>query len=105
MQRKARVALSRKYKIFEAKRFSTDLKLLARHRKELLEKKLLEYVYPQLRKEPYFGPTIKKLREWHPPTWRYRIGDWRFFYIINEVTTVISMVAAAHRKEAYRRKR
>jgi mRNA interferase RelE/StbE len=97
--------LSRKYKIFEADRFSADLKLLARQRKGLLEEKLLEYVYPQLKKEPHFGPNIKRLRDWHPPTWRYRIGDWRFFYIVDEETKVVSMVAVAHRKEAYRKKR
>ena len=97
--------MSRKYKIFEAERFATDLKLLARHRKVILEEKLLEYVYPQLKNEPHFGPNIKRLRDWHPPTWRYRVGDWRFFYIIDEETKVISMVAAAHRKEAYRKKR
>jgi len=103
MQRKARGDLSRKYKIFEAERFLTDLKLLARHRKGLLEEKLLEYVYPQLKREPHFGPNIKRLRDWHPPTWRYRVGDWRFFYIIDEETKVVSMVTAAHRKEAYRK--
>ncbi|MFA4874496.1 MAG: type II toxin-antitoxin system RelE/ParE family toxin [bacterium] len=97
--------MSRKYKIFETKRFSTDLELLARHRITFLEEKLQEYVYPQLKDEPHFGANIKRLRDWHPPTWRYRIGDWRFFYIIDEEAKVVSMIAAAHRKEAYRKRR
>ncbi len=97
--------MSRKYKLFETKRFSTDLDLLARHRKGILEEKLCEYVYPQLIHEPHFGANIKRLKDWQPPTWRYRIGDWRFFYIIDEGTKVVSMIAAAHRKEAYRKKR
>ena len=94
----------RKYKIFETKRFSTDIGLLARHRKNILEDKLQEYVYPQLKNEPHFGANIKRLKDWHPPTWRYRVGDWRFFYIVDEQTRVISMIAASHRKEAYRKK-
>ncbi|MFH1830608.1 MAG: type II toxin-antitoxin system RelE/ParE family toxin [Pseudomonadota bacterium] len=97
--------MSRKYKIFETKRFSNDLQLLARHRKTILEEKMQEYVYPQLKKEPHFGANIKRLRDWHPPTWRYRVGEWRFFYIIDEELKVISMISASHRKSAYRKKR
>lgn len=97
--------MSRKYKIFATNRFSTDLKLLARHRKDILEDKLQEHVYPQLKHEPHFGPNIRKLRDRYPPTWRYRVGDWRFFYIIDEEAKVVSMIAAAHRKEAYGKKR
>ena len=96
--------MSRRYKIFETRRFSTDFDLLARHRKGTLEEKLQEHVYPQLKNEPRFGFNIKRFRDWHPATWRYRVGDWRFFYIIDEETRVVSMIAAAHRKEAYRRK-
>ncbi|PIR16951.1 MAG: hypothetical protein COV46_06150 [Deltaproteobacteria bacterium CG11_big_fil_rev_8_21_14_0_20_49_13] len=92
-----------KYKIFETERFSQDIKLLARGGRRQLEEKLLEYVYPQLKEEPHFGPNIKRLREWAPATWRYRISDWRFFYIIDDEHKVVSMIAAAsHRKDAYR---
>ena len=94
--------MSLKYKIFETKRFSTDLTLLARQRKGQIEKKLLEYVYPQLKTEPHFCTNIKKLRDWDPPTWRYRVADWRFFYGIDEAEKVVFMLAASHRKEAYR---
>lgn len=93
--------LSRNYKIFETKRFMTDVSLLAKNRASFLEEKLREYVYPQLKMEPHFGANIKRLKNWDPPTWRYRIGNWRFFYI-DEKTKVLSMIAASHRKEAYR---
>ena len=92
----------RKYKIFETERFIIDLKYLARSGHRELEEKLSEHVYPQLKDEPHFGPNIKKLLNWNPPTWRYRIGNWRFFYIIDEDMRVVSMIAASHRKEAYR---
>ena len=97
-----RVVLLRKYKIFETDRFVLDLKLMARSGHRELEAKLGEYVYPQLKEEPHFGPNIKRLHNWNPPTWRYRIGVWRFFYIIDEEMKVVSMIAASHRKEAYR---
>lgn len=102
MRRRERGDLLRKYKIFETERFACDLKLLARSGRAELEEKLHEYVYAQLKKEPHFGLNIKKLRGWTPTTWRYRVGAWRFFYIIDEETRVVNMIAASHRKEAYR---
>ena len=94
--------MSPKYRIFETERFINDLKLLARGGRGLLEEKLEEYVYPQLRIEPHYGQNIRKLRNWAPDTWRYRIGDWRFFYIINEEIHIVYMIAVSHRKDAYR---
>lgn len=102
MPRQRGGGLRPKYRIFETERFAEDLKLLARSGRAQLQEKLEEYVYPQLKNEPYFGPNIKKLRGWSPLTWRYRIGEWRFFYIIDEETHVIYMIAASHRKDAYR---
>lgn len=97
--------MSREYKIFETRRFVTDLELLTRHRGRTLQAKLAEYVYPQLRREPHFGPNIKRLTQWDPPTWRYRVGDWRFFYLVDDGTRMVSMIAADHRKDAYRGRR
>ena len=94
--------MSRKHKIFETKRFATDLQLMARSNASRIADKLKEYVYPQLKEEPHWGPNIKRLKNWDPPTWRYRIADWRFFYIIDEEMKVVSMIAASHRKDAYK---
>jgi len=69
-----------------------------------METKLRNFVYPLLRENPYFGPNIKRLRNWEPATWRYRIGDWRFFYEIDEGRRIIYMTAADHRREAHRGK-
>ena len=66
-----------------------------------IERKLLTYVYPQLRANPYVGQNIKKLRDTTPDTWRYRIGDYRFFYSINERQHLVFMLAADHRGRAY----
>lgn len=91
-----------RYKVFETKNFLQNVREIAPQRFAPLEQKLRLFVYPQLREEPHFGPQIKKLRDWQPPTWRYRIGDWRFFYQINEKEKLVFMTAAHHRKEAYR---
>ncbi len=69
--------------------------------KSAIEEKLRKFVYPQLRIHPHYGPNIKKLREFKPETWRYRIGDWRFFYEIDEDERIVFMIAASHRSSAY----
>lgn len=92
----------RSYKIFETAQFLKDLQLLARSGHKQIEEKLRRYVYPQLREEPHFGLNIKRLRDFVPPTWRYRVGRWRFFYITDDAKEIVSMISASHRKEAYR---
>jgi len=46
------------------------------------------------------GGNIRKLRNSSPETWRYRIGEYRFFYQIDEQKKIIFMIAADHRKQA-----
>jgi mRNA interferase RelE/StbE len=67
-----------------------------------IESKLRNHVYPILQKNPYFGPNIKRLKNWEPPTWRYRVGQWRFFYEIDDQRRIVSLTAADHRRQAYR---
>ena len=90
-----------KYRIFETEQFLEDLTQDFEGQGERLRKKLLEYVYPLLRNNPYFGKNIKKLKNYKPDTWRYRIGDYRFFYEINEKERRVYMIAADSRKDSY----
>ncbi len=90
------------YKIFETRQFLRDLNRLGPAAQKRLEAKLRQHVYPHLRENSYFGPNIKRLKSWEPPTWRYRVGNWRFFYEIDEQERVVSMTAADHRRQAYR---
>jgi mRNA interferase RelE/StbE len=90
-----------KFRIFETDRFMGDLKKDFSGYAAGIRAKLAEYVYPQLRSNPYFGPNIKKLRGYSPDTWRYRIGDYRFFYTINEKEGVVYMLTAEARKDSY----
>lgn len=91
-----------KYGIFETTGFTGDLEKLEKAGASQVVAKLKEFVYPQLRINPYLGQNIKKLRNWSPETWRYRVGDWRFFYQVEEDEATVFMIAAYHRKEAYR---
>jgi len=63
--------------------------------------KLYTYAYPQLKENPFFGKNIKKLLNYYPETSRYRIGNYRFFYEIDEKNKIIFMVAADNRKNVY----
>ena len=90
------------YNIFETRRFLRDLEGLGPAAQRRLEAKLRQHVYPILRDNPHLGPNIKRLKNWEPPTWRYRVGGWRFFYEIDEQDRVVSMTVADHRRQAYR---
>ena len=90
------------YRLFETDRFQKDLKLIAKSGSQKIFEKLKDYVYPQLKEHPHYGSNIKKLKNYTPPTWRYRIGYWRFFYEIDDDENIVFMIAAHHRSQAYR---
>jgi mRNA interferase RelE/StbE len=89
------------YRIFETTVFQDDLEDLPHALQPKIKSKLTDYVYPQLRRQPHFGPNIKKLHHWKPDTWRYRIGPWRFFYEIDEPHKIIFLTTLSNRKDAY----
>lgn len=90
------------FRIFETRQFEKDLKGEFGGDAARVIRKLRTVVYPLLRVNPYFGPNIKKLCDFKPPTWRYRIGSYRFFYEIDDREGIVSMIAADARKDAYR---
>jgi len=90
-----------KYRIFETEQFQDDLRRIGRSGQPKVAQKLRDYVYPQLREHPHFGPNKKKLKGFDPDTWRYRIGAYRFFYEIDDDEKIVFMLAASHRSVAY----
>ncbi len=68
----------------------------------MIRKKLADYVYPQLMSNPYMGKNIKKLKNYKPDAWRYRIGKYWFFYEVDENEGIVFMIAADDRKDGYR---
>ena len=64
-------------------------------------KKITEYVYPLLRRNPYFGPNIKRLKGGYSDFYRYRIGDYRLIYSISDAELILYMITCTHRKDSY----
>ena len=91
-----------KYRKFETDEFLKRLKKLSNRDVRFLTKKLKTYVYPQLCEEPHFGKNIKKLAGYDPNTWRYRIGNFRVFYGIDEDEKIIFIFTVEDRKDAYK---
>ena len=89
------------FRIFETDQFNKDLNQLFGSLTNTPLTKLHTFVYPQLRIQPYFGKNIKKLRNYEPDTWRYRIRGFRFFYTIDERKKMVFMVSADNREGAY----
>ena len=91
------------FRVFETDRFVQRFNETFGGSDDKMKKKLDGYVYPQLIKNPYFGKNIKKLKNYNPPTWRYRIGKYRFFYIIDNKTRVISIMTVSIRGDSYKK--
>ncbi|OGR92425.1 MAG: hypothetical protein A3I11_01890 [Elusimicrobia bacterium RIFCSPLOWO2_02_FULL_39_32] len=89
------------FKIFETDQFLEDLEQDFSGRQDKIKLKLKSYVYPQLRMQPFYGSNIKKLVNYNPDTWRYRIGQYRFFYLIDDKKKVVMMISADSRGSAY----
>ena len=88
-----------KYRIAETETFEKKIKSI---KYKSLYKKIKEYVYPILRKNPYFGSNIKKLKGNYKDLYRFRIGDYRLFYKISENTVIVFIVDIETRKDAYK---
>jgi mRNA interferase RelE/StbE len=91
------------YNLFATNEFLKSINKLQKRDKALIENKLKEYVYPQIKLEPHFGINIKKLRGYEPNTWRYRIGNYRVFYTIDENDQLVLLLVVESRDKAYRK--
>lgn len=90
------------YRIFLSETFEKKLKkLISAKSLADFEKKFYEHVLMNLRSNPYYGPSIKKLRSYKPDTWRYRVGDYRIFYQIDDDKKIVHIKSIEHRKDAY----
>lgn len=64
--------------------------------------KIKNFVYPQLKINPYYWSNIKKLRWEFAWVYRYRVWNMRLFYTIDEDKVVVVMVNIDNRKDAYK---
>ena len=91
------------FKVFLTDTFKRKLSEIASPGREKVSVKIEKQIVPQLKREPHFGTNIRKLRAWSPPTFRYRIGNFRIFYIVDEKEKVVAFVSIDDRKKAYRK--
>ena len=101
MQKPDEVVLS-DFRIFETDEFAKQFKKLSSRDTVFLRKKLDGYVYPQIKAGPFWGNNIKKLQGYSPDTWRYRIGKFRLFYIIDKKERIVFILTVDDRKNAYK---
>ena len=88
-----------KYIIAETETFSKKINL---NKFNHLYNKILNDVYPILKNNPYYGMNIKKLKGEYKEIYRFRIGDYRLFYKINENESIIFIINIENRQDAYK---
>jgi len=91
------------FRIFETDEFIKKLGKMSPNDASRIERKLKTYVYPQLKQDPFLGTNIKKLRDYKPSTWRYRINKFRLFYTVDIAERIVFILTIDFRKNAYRK--
>ena len=59
--------------------------------------------FDEIRINPFYGKNIKKLRGGLEGLYRYRIGNIRIVYSIEETIKIVAVAWIGNRKDAYRR--
>ena len=94
-----------KLEIIRLSRFQiAETKTFVKTKKKIDDKiynKIVQIVYPQLRKNPFFGTNIKKLKGNLEGYYRYRIGSYRLFYLIDNERVLVAIVDLQHRQKSY----
>jgi len=63
--------------------------------------KITNNVYPQLRSNPFYGMNIKKLKGEFEGYYRYRVGNYRLFYLIENDKVIVVVTDFRHRQNSY----
>jgi mRNA interferase RelE/StbE len=91
--------LSTSYRIAETETYQ---KKITKSEYRKYYQRALDRLYPQLRKNPFSGPNIKRLKGDMSSIYRYRIGDYRLFYTIDSEKGIVYLLDLNNRKDAYR---
>ena len=62
----------------------------------------LNRCFDALAGDPHSHPNIKRLTGSLAGRWRYRVGDWRVVYRIEEQFRRVTILLIVHRRDAYR---
>ena len=91
--------MQQEFEIAETEDFIRKIK----HRDyKTISHKIENFVYPQLKLNPFFGPNIKKLKGKFKELYRYRVGNFRLFYAIDSNKVLIIMIDIEKRKDSYK---
>jgi mRNA interferase RelE/StbE len=88
-----------KYKIAETENY---FKKVNSGKYNHLYQKIFEDVYPLLKNNPFFGGNIKKLKGEYREIYRFRIGNYRLFYKVDEKKSIIFIIDIEKRQDAYK---
>ena len=86
------------YKIAETESF---VKNIAKRKLGKIHDKICKDIYLIISKDPFYGPNIKKLIGNLDGFYRYRVGNYRLVYTVNEEENMIFLSELVHRKDAY----
>ncbi len=86
------------FEIAETKEFQKNIKKLD----SKIYTKIKNIVYPQLKRNPFYGTNIKKLKGDYEGVYRYRIGNYRLFYVVDDDKIIIVITTISHRKNSYK---
>ena len=84
------------YKILFDKKALKDLKKID----AVWQKKILKTIKEKIGSDPYAGKRL--VGDWSP-FFRWRIGDYRVVYDIDDETIVVEIIRIRHRKDVYDR--
>ena len=86
------------FQVAQTKEFKKNIKRLD----SKIYAKIKNIVYPQLKKNPFYGTNIKKLKGEYEGVYRYRLGNYRLFYIIDNEKVIVIITTIFHRQNAYK---
>lgn len=86
------------FQVAETETFEKEIKAL--HLEERFSKAKTT-IYSTLKENPYYGNNVKKLKGKYAGLYRYRLGNYRLIYSIDEVEEIVFMLHAIQRKDAY----
>ena len=88
-----------KYKIAETENFE---KKITSKKYSHLYQKIYEDIYPILRNNPFYGGNIKKLKGEFKDIYRFRTGNYRVFYKIEEKESIVFIIDIESRQGSYK---
>jgi mRNA interferase RelE/StbE len=87
------------FQIAEAETFS---KKINSNKFKHLYRKITDDIYPIIKSNPFYGINIKRLKGDYREIYRFRIGDYRLFYKIEEKMKIVFILNIENRKDAYK---